>query len=69
MIQSLEALIDENGSVGSLEKVHLSSHRRPLVTILEQPISDEAETALLNEATLAVNWARSQEDEAWIHLR
>ncbi len=69
MIQTIEALIDENGSVRLLEEVHLPSARRALVTILEQPATNTTETALLSEATLAADWNRPEEDEAWSHLQ
>ena len=69
MIQTVEALIDENGSVSLLEEVHLPSARRALVTILEQPATDKTETALLSEAALAADWNRPEEEEAWSHLQ
>ncbi len=69
MIQTIEALIDENGSVSLLEEVHLPSARRALVTILEQPATDKTETALLSEVALAADWNRPEEDEAWSHLQ
>jgi len=69
MIQTIEALIDENGSVSLLEEVHLPSARRALVTILEQPATDTTETALLSEAALATDWNRPEEDEAWSFLQ
>ncbi len=55
MIQTIEALVDENGSVILLEEVHLPFARRALVTILDQPATDKTETALLSEAALAVD--------------
>ncbi len=69
MIQTIEALIDENGSVSLLEEVRLPTARRALVTILEQPATDKTETALLSEAALAADWNRPEEDEAWSHLQ
>ena len=69
MMQTIEATIDENGSVSLLEEVHLPSARRALVTILDQPATDKTETALLSEAALATDWNRPEEDEAWSHLQ
>jgi hypothetical protein len=69
MIRTIEALIDENGSVSLLEEVHLPTTRRALVTILEEPATEQSETALLSEAVLAVDWNRTEEDEAWAHLQ
>jgi hypothetical protein len=70
VIQTVEAIIDENGCVHLLEQVHLSSARRALVTIL----GDEAaiaihETALLSEPALAEDWNRPEEDAAWSYLQ
>ena len=68
MKQTVEAVIDTEGTVQLLEKVHLPSARRALVTILEEePVASE--TALLSEASLAEDWNRSEEDKAWSHLQ
>jgi hypothetical protein len=70
MIQTVEAVVDEQGQVRLLEKVELSGTRRALVTILEEAPSSEArETALLSEQALAEDWSRPEEDEAWSHLQ
>ena len=70
MIQTVEAIIDEEGKVRLLQPVHLQSVRRALVTILdEQPTIPVAETALLSETALAKDWERPEEDEAWSHLQ
>jgi hypothetical protein len=70
MIQTVEAIIDENGNVHLLEQVRIASARRALVTIL----GDEAaivthETALLSEPALAEDWNRPEEDAAWSYLQ
>lgn len=70
MIQTVEAIIDENGKVQLLESVHLPEARRALVTILEEePTTEVTETALLSEQALAEDWNRPEEDEAWSHLQ
>ncbi len=69
MIQTVEALIDENGIVTLVEEVRLPSARRALVTILEEPAIDKTETPLLSEAALAEDSNRPEEDEAWSHLQ
>ena len=70
MIQSIEAIIDPEGNVYLLESVKLSSSKKAIVTILEEnPIISTSETALLSEATLAKDWLRAEEDEAWSHLQ
>ena len=70
MIQTVEAVIDEDGRVRLLESVSLPEPRRALVTILEEvPTADASETALLSEQALAEDWNRPEEDEAWSHLQ
>ena len=70
MIQTIEAVIDEQGNVRLLEPVRLAESRRALVTILEeQAPAGVSETALLSEPALGEDWNRSEEDEAWAHLQ
>ncbi len=70
MIQTIEAVIDEQGKVQLLENVRLPQIRRALVTILEEkPVAVVSKTALLSEASLAEDWNRPEEDEAWSHLQ
>ena len=70
MIRTVEAVIDERGTVRLLEEVQLSTARRALVTILEDdPTNGHSETALLSEAALAEDWNRPEEDAAWAHLQ
>jgi hypothetical protein len=70
VIQTIEAVIDEQGKVRLLKPVHLSAARRALVTILEEePSINVPETALLSEPALARDWNRPEEDAAWSHLQ
>ena len=70
MIQTIEAVIDEEGNVHLLQPIRLAETRRALVTILEeQPAAGVSETALLSEQTLSEDWNRPEEDEAWSHLQ
>jgi hypothetical protein len=66
---TVEAVIDEEGNVKILQQVPLSGVRRALVVILDEPGRVVAETALLSEATLAEDWMRPEEDEAWSYLQ
>lgn len=69
MMRTVEAVIDEDGTVRLLEEVHLSAARRALVTILDDaPAATLPETALLSEASLAEDWNRPEEDAAWSHM-
>jgi hypothetical protein len=69
MARTLEASVDERGSVRLLEPIQLPEVRRALVTILEEPPIHPNETALLSEAALAEDWNRPEEDAAWAHLQ
>ena len=69
MIQTIEAIVDEQGAVHLLEPVRLDRRHRALVTILADEPSDVHETALLSEASLARDWSRPEEDAAWVHLQ
>ena len=69
MIQTVEAVIDEQGKVYLLE-VKIPNARRALVTILEEaPSVSVSETALLSEKILSEDWNRPEEEEAWSHLQ
>ena len=70
MIQTVEAVIDEQGNVRLLEPVHPGTARRALVTILEEsPAETVSETALLSEESLRQDWNRLEDDEAWSYLQ
>jgi hypothetical protein len=70
MIQTVEAVIDKRGKVKLLQSMSLPKSRRALVTILEEePAVVIAETALLSEESLAEDWNRAEEDEAWAYLQ
>jgi len=70
MIQTVEAIIEPDGKVLLLESINLKEPRRALVTILEdEPLSRVPETALLSEQSLAEDWNRPEENEAWSHLQ
>jgi hypothetical protein len=69
MSQTLEATIDTNGRIILHESIELEKNRRALVTILdEEPKTRVSEAALLSEKSLAEDWSRPEEDEAWQHL-
>ncbi len=63
MLETFEAIIDEHGNVRLLKAVQLPTSRRALVTVLlDDSDSDAAETAVLSEPALAVDWNRPEED-------
>ena len=70
MLQTVEAIIDQNGQVKLLEDIKVTKPRRVLITFLEiEPSVTVIETALLSEPALARDWNRPEEDEAWSHLQ
>jgi hypothetical protein len=68
MSQTIEAIVDERGTVRLLEPVQLPEARRALVTILEEHADTPSETALLSEQALA-DWNRPEEEAAWAYLQ
>ncbi|MDP6452415.1 MAG: hypothetical protein QF898_03810 [SAR202 cluster bacterium] len=70
MVQTYEALVDKEGNLRLVESVELPADRRALVVILdEEPVDGRSETALLSEKSLAEDWNRPEEDEAWSYLQ
>jgi hypothetical protein len=65
MLRTIEAVIEEDGQVRLLETISVSSPRRALVTVLDEPADL---SALLSEPALA-DWNRPEEDAAWQHLQ
>ncbi len=69
MLKTIEAVIDQDGTLRFLEPIQLPKFRRVLITILnEEPTDELANLALLSEPALAKDWARPEEDTAWAHL-
>ena len=70
MLQTYKALVDKDGNLRRLESVRLPADRRSLVGLPdEEPTGGHSETALLSEQSLAEDWNRPEEDEAWFHLQ
>ena len=70
MVQTIEAIIDEQGNIRLLGSVNLSTPHRAFVMILEESPSTIAdETASLSEPSLAKDWTRPEEDKAWSYLQ
>lgn len=69
MLQTIEAVIDQNGILRVLEPIQWPKSRRVLITILNEEPSDELDhLALMSEVALAREWDNPEEDEAWSHL-
>ncbi len=65
-LKSIEATIDPSGEVHLLQPLKLDRPAKAVVTILPD---DADEAALLSEPSLAEDWNRPEEDEAWSHLQ
>lgn len=65
-LKSLEATIDREGQVHLLKPLKLDRPAKAVVTIIPD---DADETAVLSESSLAEDWNRPEEDEAWSHLQ
>jgi len=69
MIQTLEAVVDQQGTLRLIEPIRLPPLRRALITILdEEPEWSARQSALLSEPALASEWLMPEEDAAWSHL-
>ena len=70
MIRTIEAVVDEQGTVRLKETVRLPAPRRAVVTIFDEDRTGQVdEAALLSEPALAEDWNRPEEDAAWSHLQ
>ncbi len=67
MLRAIEATIEKDGRVTLSEEVQLPRACRAIVTIVDE--ASLSESALLSEASLAKDWERPEEEEAWSHLR
>jgi hypothetical protein len=69
MLQTIEGIIDQNGTLHLLEPMQWPKQRRVLITILNEEPNDELQDlARMSEVALARDWDRPEEDAAWSHL-
>lgn len=68
MKQTIEAIIDEKGHIRLVEPIKIKGVHRALVTILDEPPLEIDETTQLSQQSLAEDWLKPEEDEAWSHL-
>lgn len=67
MIQSIEAVIEPDGTILLGGTIKLEKPHRAIVTILEEAAAPEV--SLLSEKSLAEDWLNPEEEEAWAHLQ
>lgn len=70
-LQSFEATVQTDGSVKLKRRLRLKKPAKAMLTILVDPDPDQADvsSARLSETSLAQDWSRAEEDEAWAHLQ
>lgn len=69
MLKTIEAVIDQDGTLRFLEPIQLPKFRRVLITILnDEPTDEMTNLAFLSERALAKDWERPEEDKAWARL-
>jgi len=65
MLQTVKALVDEQGHIHYLEPMHLTAPRQALIIFLDE----NNEAPLLAQANLSKEWLHPEEDRAWAHLQ
>ncbi len=66
MTRTIEVEIDAHGGVHPVEPTSILPQGRALLTWETHTIPDATQ---LSEASLARDWLRPEEDEAWAHLQ
>jgi hypothetical protein len=73
MIQTYQALINKEGSVKLLQDVKIDSPKRALIIVFddehEEFLYEKSLPYILSENSLAKDWNRPEEDEAWAYLQ
>jgi hypothetical protein len=67
MLTTVEAVLQADGALRSLEPVRLLGTQHVLVTFT-QAVDEAVSGAALSEASLSADWLRNEEDVAWAHL-
>ena len=66
VIRTIEVEIDESGKVQPADPTALLPQGRALLSWQTEP---DIECMLMSETSLAVDWLRPEEDEAWAYLQ
>ena len=70
MVQTIEGVLEIDGSVRLLQPIQTTSPRGALAMILDEPSTAlPSEMAILSERSLATDWNRAEEDAAGAHLQ
>ena len=69
MLKSIEAIVEMNGEVRLKEPIRLDAPCRAILTLLDDDSAASGDAARLSEEALGADWNRTEENEAWSHLR
>ncbi|MFC2130571.1 hypothetical protein ACFLSQ_03985 [Bacteroidota bacterium] len=72
MLQTYEAIIYANGSIKVLQDIKVAKPARAIITILDDDFdknSDNNYPLFASEKSLAEDWNKREEDEAWAYLQ
>jgi len=67
-MQSIRAVIEPNGQIRFPIDMHLTKPMNAIITFIEEE-SKYKFTELASEKSLAEDWNKPEEDEAWTHLQ
>jgi hypothetical protein len=73
MINTYQAIINKEGSVKLFQTLKLNEPKRALLIVFdedfEESLYEKSLPYLLSENSLAVDWNKPEEDEAWEYLK
>lgn len=67
-MQSIQAVIEPNGQIRFPKDVRLTKPMKAIITFLGEE-SEMRFTELASEKSLAEDWNKPEEDQAWTHLQ
>ncbi len=69
MPETVEAVIEADGTVRLLKPIRLDHSRRALLTILDELAEESPEALAVLSETAFSEWGNDEEDRAWSHLQ
>ena len=73
MIHTLQAVVNGDGGVQLLQELSINSPKRALLIVFdeeyEESVYEKSLPYILSESSLAVDWNRQEEDQAWAYLQ
>lgn len=72
MIHTYQAIINQEGSVLPLKTLKFNEPKRAILIVFDKEFEDsfyeKSDSYIMSESTLANDWNRPEEDEAWAYL-